>query len=288
MPKWPKKRDEPVPPEEIQAAREALGWSQEQLAEAVGVLAAEVAAWESGAIAVSPYQRDLVRWHLESAARGEQRPQRCAWWQAQEPRWTQLEGIGPHFARRARVEQQAHQRECPECERAAALVRDMPRPPAEPLSLWDWAWLIAFTLFVGSSFVLPLTELLPLCGAIVLGTYLDSRLERFSQEHPYLESQVVCAVMAAAALAVAVALGDAPSPGQYPWIAVGSVVLGFFIGNYRESTLDEEAELLAAMKAAEGKRLYAASGADALQPAPEDPGRLPASRETAPALLPPQ
>lgn len=89
------RRDEPVmQPEEVRALRDELGWTQEQLADAVGVGPLEVSAWETGAVPVR--LDDAVQ--LQAAASRERcerawdaagaRP--CAWGAdaCGEPKWT--------------------------------------------------------------------------------------------------------------------------------------------------------------------------------------------------------
>ena len=155
-----------APPHTVREAREALGWTQERLAEEIGVLPAEVAAWESGAIALTPYRAAEVRWRMERAAYEAALPRSdCYWTRANAERLERLAAAAPHLARRARREREAHARECTDCLRVKALLRDAPPPPEPPLRPGPAGWMEAWRRYVGS---LPVWLRVPVRAADML------------------------------------------------------------------------------------------------------------------------
>ena len=148
MLQWPitrsRKGDRFTDPAEITRAREAAGMTQEQLAEEIGVLPAEIAAWESGAIAASMNEGVWIRWRIELAEHqarlAEVAAPRCIWMLSQEKRFAQLEQQSVRRAAWVARTTAAHQRGCPVCREAQALTRHLP-PPEVPRSGRSPAWL---------------------------------------------------------------------------------------------------------------------------------------------------
>jgi DNA-binding XRE family transcriptional regulator len=122
-------------PDAVRAAREEAGWTREQLADALGVLPAEVAAWEAGTVRVFPYQLELARWHIRQAAYKAGQAERdaaCPWLVERRERFAALTDAGPDPAGWVERAIAAHRRDCPACRQALARAGD----PAPPLSPW--------------------------------------------------------------------------------------------------------------------------------------------------------
>lgn len=221
---------EAASPEAIRAAREAFGWTQEQVADEMGVLPVEVAAWESGAITVAPYDAAMMRWRMELAVYEAALPRsECYWMRANGERLARMQGVGAHSARRAERERAAHVRECTECLRVQAALRDAAPPPERPLQpgLRGWldacirrverlpAWLrfslgAAAALLLGGVMYLFVKVLLllndpsdgfdgSLLGFMLVSAgfawfvYLSDRLAPLSDRRPYLAWQLIAA-----------------------------------------------------------------------------------------------
>jgi DNA-binding XRE family transcriptional regulator len=139
-----RKADRLADPAEIIRAREAAGLTQEQLADEMGVLPAEVAAWEAGAIAASIEQGGLIRRAVGLAEHrkrlAEVAAPRCSWMLGQEKRFARLEQRSPRTAAWVARTTAAHQRGCPVCREAQALTRHLPAPEV-PRTAPSPAWL---------------------------------------------------------------------------------------------------------------------------------------------------
>lgn len=162
---------EAAAPEAIRAAREAAGWTQEQLADAMGVLPVEVAAWEAGTVRISPYRAEVVRWCIQNAeyARGlAERDEACAWLMERRARAEALSQAGPGQAGWVERTLAAHRRDCPVCREAHALAGE-PMAPELPRAPGVRAWL----LHAGSG--LPPTLRLPF-QSLKLGLFAGGTL----------------------------------------------------------------------------------------------------------------
>jgi DNA-binding transcriptional regulator YiaG len=121
-----------IAPDEVRAIREVLGWTAEEMADTMAVLPLEVAAWEAGTIAPDRDQAATLRWleivdthgKLASAAG----VGTCAWLTSREAHYTQLLSDDVGVAARLEREIRIHQRDCPECLRWAAWLREHPFP----------------------------------------------------------------------------------------------------------------------------------------------------------------
>ncbi|HEU0302707.1 MAG TPA: helix-turn-helix transcriptional regulator [Longimicrobium sp.] len=132
--------DPAAAPEALRAMREAAGWTQEQAAEAMGVLPAEVAAWEAGAV-TDRHQAALMRWRMEQALYEARLPRsNCYWTRANAARLEQMRQAEPSSAARAERLMKAHTRECAACTRVELLRRDLPAPPQPPVQPGPRGW----------------------------------------------------------------------------------------------------------------------------------------------------
>jgi transcriptional regulator with XRE-family HTH domain len=173
--------------DEVRALRDELGWTQEQLADAVEVSPLEVSAWEAGAVSVGP--DDVVALA------------RVAWRERRERAWDAA-GARP-CARgadvRARREEmlraddwdgvlrtdellQAHQKRCAACKRAAAVERAL-----GPIPVMKGGGFLGFvfrTMGVGQQLPEPLPTLLSITvfGAWLVLLMLVLALLRFIVE----------------------------------------------------------------------------------------------------------
>lgn len=124
-------------PDVVRSAREAAGWTQEALADLLGVLPVEIAAWESGSIALSPYEAELIRWRIQDAEYEKRLPKLegapCEWLARHRERFDQFRERGPQRAGWVERTIAAHQRDCPVCGRAQALLRELPPRPEPPV-----------------------------------------------------------------------------------------------------------------------------------------------------------
>lgn len=274
---------EQADPGALRAAREAFGWSQERLAEEMCVLPAEVAAWESGAIALDAYRAEVMRWRMEHAEYLARLPRsECYWTRANRDRLKRMEEVGPYSARRAQREVAAHVRECGECLRIKALLRDVAAPPEPPLrpGLRGWlqarrhrfgrwpAWLrvpaeiAAAVTAAGTAYTL-LSGMIVLAGpeagfrwwlvgaaagAVGLGwlMYLSHRLEGLSLRWPYAGAAVTAAGLAVPVNLVLGLLGyvDVTSSGSWLFVLVIVLTFGWLWGNDTARDLAQEAAAL--------------------------------------------
>ncbi|HEX6040723.1 helix-turn-helix transcriptional regulator [Longimicrobium sp.] len=119
-------------PDEIVRAREAAGWSRDQLADAAGALPVEVAAWESGTIRLRPHEAEVVRWKIawtlhEQAHRP---PSGCGWMTRHRDRLNLYRQTSASLASRAERAMAEHRKTCDICQTAYDPdARSAPLPP---------------------------------------------------------------------------------------------------------------------------------------------------------------
>ena len=284
------RRMEPASPEAIRAVREAFGWSQEQVADTMGVLPAEVAAWESGAIAVAPYDAAMMRWRMEFAAYDAALPRsQCYWMTANEERMARMVEAGPYSGRQALREQAAHARECTECLRVQALLRDAPPAPEPPLRPgfrgWRDAWyrwvdrlpvwlrvplgtvesllwfgvvylgieLLAFAREPSEGFHPSLTVLLGWFAGITWFAFLSDRLQPVSDRHPLVGGQLLGAGIAIPANLILGLFGITNPAHAGSWVLplLFGAVLGWIVGRGEQEVQKAEARELDPARSAE-------------------------------------
>jgi transcriptional regulator with XRE-family HTH domain len=128
-------------PAAIRTAREAAGLTQEQLADLNGVLPVEVAAWESGAISLSPHEGEMIRWAIENAAYEKQLAQSdvlpCAWLAERRAHFDAMEKRGPRRTAWVARTIDAHRAGCGACMQAERDLPAAPLPPRTP-GLTGW------------------------------------------------------------------------------------------------------------------------------------------------------
>jgi transcriptional regulator with XRE-family HTH domain len=134
-------------PEEVRALRDELGWTQEQLAGAVGVSPLELSAWEAGVVAIPPDSE----WVLA----------RMAWRQRLERAWEAADARPCDMGASLRTDylRQKHQARCALCQPAVEVERAFPPPPAPPDSFplsGSPKTLFYRTLFIGELLPAPL------------------------------------------------------------------------------------------------------------------------------------
>lgn len=266
---WLRKREPASPPDEIRAARQAAGWTHEQVADAMGVLPLEVSAWESGAVTPDRRQVDELRYRLALAEYEAGLPRSdCYWTRANQARLEQKRQTSPRAAER---EVLAHARECAECMRVQMLLRDLPaapEPPVEPgwrgwlgslnrriarlpLLLRAPLWAAQVTAFIALGFLgvhlvnwiqgepgpdvsstLFLVLFAGLTWAITMGTWLQP----VSDERPRLAGHLFAAGLVLPAVGFFGARGtwDLSSPGLWIFAALVSVLLGWVTGRIWE------------------------------------------------------
>lgn len=138
-------RGEPiVRPDEVRAAREANGWSVEQMADTLWVSPLEVVAWEAGSFSPSRDESDWIRWHARMAVRdrayGPGGIQPCAWTANQAGRLAAHDRRGAHPSDVDWKHLAVHASGCDACRRAAELdaaLPPIPSPVEDPATrLW--------------------------------------------------------------------------------------------------------------------------------------------------------
>lgn len=280
---------EAAPPEAVRAAREAFGWTHEQVADAMGVLPAEVAAWESGAITVAPYDAAMMRWHMELAAYDAALPRsQCCWIRANKERLERMARTGPRSAVGAIEEMVAHVRECAECTRAKALLRDVPPAPEPPLKPgfrgWRDAWyrrvdrlpawlrvplrtaesllwlgvvylgieLLDFVAEPSEGFHLSLAVFLGWFAGITWFMFLSNLLQPVSDRHPYVGGQLVGAGVAIPANLVLGLFGitNPAHAGSWALPLIIGAAAGWILGQSEQEGQEAEARALDPSRAA--------------------------------------
>lgn len=227
-------------PNEVRAARQANGWSVEELADALWVSPLEAEAWEAGSIAPSPQEARWIRWHAQMGVRDRALAEAgvipCAWVRdrlAQYP----AERRGSHPSDLARPEIALHVEQCQAC--CARPLPDLwrspapapPRSDAEDVTEWlvrrwrsavhlpFWPRLVARVIvpagllgaglllmevkgWVDDGLDLPLTAFLT-CFAGYLAFLVTGRpLRNPAKDHPYLVWQGRAAAVLYAMLVV--------------------------------------------------------------------------------------
>ena len=119
-------------PGDVARGRKELGWTHEQVAEAVGALPLEVAAWESGAVHLAPHERDRILWQVRSAHYERELAARagCDWLRQHQSRLDDLTGRGPKGAAWASRRVATHRAVCERCQAAIAALGPAPVDPA--------------------------------------------------------------------------------------------------------------------------------------------------------------
>jgi transcriptional regulator with XRE-family HTH domain len=257
---------EKAEPGAIRATREAFGWSQERLAEEMGVMPLEVAAWESGAIAVDAYQAEMMRWRMEHAEYLARLPRsECYWTRANADRLERMKETPWRSTQlRATREIDAHTRECTECMRVQAMLQEVPPPPAKPVPPGFNGWLegvsrgtpwlrpplklasyllatavgaIALTLFFYAVDVADWLDLSVETFALIYAgvhwfVFLMRRLERLTLDHPYAAGMATALGVAIPANVVLGMLGHTELSSVAAWAQVLLMVLviGWLLG----------------------------------------------------------
>lgn len=249
-------------PGDIVQAREAAAWSRDELADVLGVLPVEIAAWESGAIRLTPYEADVLRWRMASA-RHEAQPQPalapgCDWLSTRRPdveRHLGSEGRAGAWAQRLLA---AHRRECDAC-RAMPAVPAPEAPVAPGIRGWlqrgrrfvsRWSVLrvpaktVVASLWAGAAWVVlsqlttyqafpDLTPGIILTVMAVTGwSVLSLRLLRpLGDRHPYVAGQIGAATLVVPGmLALCYAMEVRPDPGMWVLAALAIGVGGLVVG----------------------------------------------------------
>ncbi len=180
-------------PGDVARAREAAAWSPEELADALGVLPLEVAAWESGAIRLTPHhEMDVLRWRIATALHEARLPplsSPCEWTSRNRDRLEQSLRAGGRPAARARDARRRHHEQCDVCRAAGELAAagPAPVPPIAPgwrgwahhvgraVSAWpDWARIPATSAFAGLA-----------AGGVVVAAYLLELLREGSEAEAF-------------------------------------------------------------------------------------------------------
>lgn len=265
--KWFGVRKEPVASHEVRAAREAAGWTHEQVADAMGVLPVEVSAWESGALPLGAYEAAVMRWRIDVARYEDGLRADCDWARANQARQERLRRGTPLLAVRAERERAEHARTCPECLRVEALRRELPAPPDPPgepgfmgglralrrriARLPAWlrlpaqvaegaivvaaaypAYLLMKWLEGSDPGPASLRGMMLVAGGLAWFQHLRQLLDPLAERRPWLAGQLLAAGVAfpAAAALGLMGYGDLASFG--PWFAAGliSVVGGGVLG----------------------------------------------------------
>lgn len=107
--------------EDVRELRDACGWTPEQMAKELGVLPAEVVAWEAGTVAPSEGSLLWLRWHAAAVASDRALHAAgatpCAWIVANRERLALRAATSAGEAWYARRELCAHREGCAECRR---------------------------------------------------------------------------------------------------------------------------------------------------------------------------
>lgn len=280
---FPPARDERRSPQAVRAAREALGWTQERLADEMGVLPVEAAAWESGAVAIPRREADVLQWRIELAAYESRMPRRdCGWMHANADRLWRMDALGPHHAALAEGELGAHQRGCAECARVlrARQADPPPDPPAPPgvlgglsglrrriarmpawlrlplqavdmaLALTPGYLLVNLVLLVQGSEGVPVSPgwFVLLAAGMTWLAYLCNATLASRARRPFRAGMAIAAGVAVPGAAVLALLGRASLSGLGTWAVVGLVTVfgGMLLGSGDDEARYREEDLLEA------------------------------------------
>lgn len=127
-------------PHGIARAREAAGWSREELADVLGVLPVEVAVWETDALALPPYEREHFRWRIQDAHYERQLAERsgCDWLRQHRLRLDEFTRRDERTAGWAARRIATHRAECEPCR---AAIRELGPAPVEPVPPGRVGWM---------------------------------------------------------------------------------------------------------------------------------------------------
>ncbi|HEU4884978.1 MAG TPA: helix-turn-helix transcriptional regulator [Longimicrobium sp.] len=256
-------------PDEIRAAREANGWSVEQMADVMWVSPLEVVAWEAGSFPPSRQESGLIRWHAQMAERdrayGPDGIQPCAWIASQAAR---DDTPGAHPSNLDWKYLAAHASRCDACRRAAELdaaLPPIPSPIEDPATLlWrridalPWPYTLAvhsgvaaalagFAVLLGYAFIwlqdpaesvsLSATPFLVLMSGAEAFVLLDRPLRDTAARHPFLVGYLRTAGVLVTMLVAWLALSGVELFGDaWVWIVTGIVtaLLGYAAGEMQE------------------------------------------------------
>jgi DNA-binding XRE family transcriptional regulator len=256
-------------PDEIRAAREANGWSVEQMADAMWVSPLEVVAWEAGSFAPSRQESGWIRWHARMAERdrayGPGGIQPCAWTASQPARHDHR---GAHPSDLDWKYLAVHASRCDACRRAAELdaaLPPIPSPFEDPATLlWrridalPWTYTLAVHSGVAAAiagalvvltdafvwlqdpaegFSLSATPFLVLMAGAEAFLLLDRPLRDAASRHPHLVGYLRTAAVLCTMLTAWLALEGAELfADAWVWIVTGIVtlLLGWAVGEMQE------------------------------------------------------
>lgn len=257
--------------------REAAGWTQERLAEELGVLPAEMGAWESGAITMSTYQAAQIRWWIDRTEYTARLPvPDCEWRRTHMARLERMRETGPYSASQADREERVHLTQCAECSRVQALLRAAPPPPPRPARPGVGAWIARLPAWLriplqagglalvcgGAYLVFALLGMIirpdrgfepsfrSFASFLLVGTgigwwfYLLARLTPLAARRPHLAAQLAAAGVALPATAMLGLLGYLDISRPWPWASasVFSAALGAWTGLWLAEDVAKELE----------------------------------------------
>lgn len=289
MKRWFGRDEAPVAPDELRAIREDAALTPEALAEVMGVMPLEVAAWESGAVSVERYPAEVMRWRVRTAAYEAALPRSgCEWVRTHAGRLEQMREVGPYGTRQAERELAEHERACAECTRVQLVLRDVPPPPERPVEpgFWGrlpWQLVLASVLgflylayktlrwLGGAAFDPSLAEVAFLLAGGAWAIYLPQRLAPLEERHPRLYGQIAAAGIILPLYVVYGLLGHADLSGPGDWItaALCSALLGAMIGFGSEDEREELLRLNASLPADGARTVTAPQQAAGSEPSPD-------------------
>jgi transcriptional regulator with XRE-family HTH domain len=269
-------------PGAIRATREAFGWSQERLAEEMDVLPAEIAAWESGAIALDPHNAEVMRWRMEHAEYLARLPRsECYWTRANRDRLRRMEEVGPYSGRQAQREIAAHERECAECLRLRMQMMHVPPPPEPPVRPGPRGWFVGWRLRLSRlpAWLRPparVAELLVETGALYLVfrwaqrsleefllvfagiqgfSWIGRLLRPLTDRRPYVGGLLHAGAFTVTGTCVMGVLGPTDLASGSTWIAVSAATLvgGTLLGRWHANAQHEERRVLHVRRLAAGE-----------------------------------
>jgi transcriptional regulator with XRE-family HTH domain len=247
-------------PQEVRAAREAHGWTVDQMADLVHALPLEVQAWEAGTITMTREQAANLRLVVEAAAHdrlaAEAGIAECGWISANLERLEEQLSSKDRRFDRAERELRMHVRACPECRRREEWLRHHP-PPGDPVLLprgvarW-WARVaaagglpvriaaraLALVLGVGALTALvavggedgfrPSVDVfLALCIGLGALWTVAGPTQRLADEHPVVGANVRAAAILLPLLLTAGLRGMVDLATPAVWLAAGGISLLF-------------------------------------------------------------